>query len=511
MSAEFDNSTEQGLLFQLTMDQAPEAIIWIGPDAHCHRVNQTACRLLGYSREELESMTIHQICTDHLPSAWREEWAQLKMEKFRLFETHFRRKDGQSIPVEVSCKYVELQTKVYVSLFARDITERTEARAAIEKLRKHNDLILNAAGEGIFGLDVKGNHTFVNPAAARLLGYTVEELLGRHSHSLWHHTKPDGSPYPPEECLIYRAYHDGLIHHGEDELFWRKDGSSFPAQYTSTPIRGEYGELIGAVVTFQDITERKRMAAKLLEEAKLAEVSRVLGDVGHDIKNMLMPVLNGTKLLEEELQEIFPLVQAAAPKRIDASQNFTREVLDMIVNNARRIQDRVREIADAVKGATSPLRFAPCRTAAVVEGVYETLRLFATEKGVSLRAEGLDMLPAIEADERRLFNAIYNLVNNAIPEVPKGGTVTIRGKVLPGEGSVEISVTDTGRGMPPEIRDSLFTRQAISRKAGGTGLGTKIVKDAIDAHGGTISVTSAEGVGTTFQIILPVTRARVSP
>jgi signal transduction histidine kinase len=108
------------------------------------------------------------------------------------------------------------------------------------------------------------------------------------------------------------------------------------------------------------------------------------------------------------------------------------------------------------------------------------------------------------ADEQRLYNAFYNLLNNAIPEVPEGGSITIHGQADPMTKAVIISVSDTGRGMPPEIRESLFTSRAISRKPGGTGLGTKIVKDVVDAHGGTITVESEEGAGTVFHIRLPI-------
>ncbi len=121
-------------------------------------------------------------------------------------------------------------------------------------------------------------------------------------------------------------------------------------------------------------------------------------------------------------------------------------------------------------------------------------------------AEGLEALPAIQADERRLFNAFYNLINNAIPEIPKGGSVTVRGRCDAQGKTLHLSVEDTGRGMPPEVRDSLFTKDVVSRRAGGTGLGTKIVRDVIDAHGGTIRVESEEGKGTTIHIGLPVTR-----
>jgi signal transduction histidine kinase len=140
----------------------------------------------------------------------------------------------------------------------------------------------------------------------------------------------------------------------------------------------------------------------------------------------------------------------------------------------------------------------------VVEEVLQTLRVVATEKAVTLVTKDLNDLPEFVADERRLYNAFYNLVNNAIPEVPRGGSVTISGSTDPAARTLEISVADTGRGMPPEIRDRLFGTATVTTKKGGTGLGTKIVKDVVDAHKGKISVESTEGVGTTFHLRLPL-------
>jgi len=130
--------------------------------------------------------------------------------------------------------------------------------------------------------------------------------------------------------------------------------------------------------------------------------------------------------------------------------------------------------------------------------------VLAQERGVAVRTEGLDLLPPIMADESRLFNAFYNLINNAIPEVPAGGSITILGYGKPEAGVVLLEVSDTGRGMPPEICQKLFSARVSSRKAGGTGLGTKIVKDAVLAHGGQITVRSEIGTGTTFSISLPI-------
>src|SRR5881409_994246 len=176
----------------------------------------------------------------------------------------------------------------------------------------------------------------------------------------------------------------------------------------------------------------------------------------------------------------------------------------MLLDDARRIEDRVREIADCVKGLSTPPRFAPCRVADVVDNVLKPLRFLAEGKGVSIRTEGLESVPSLLADDRRLYNAFYNLVNNAIPEVPAGGSITVRGCVENPGGFVLLSVADTGKGMPPEIRDRLFTARAISSKKSGTGLGTKIIKDVVNAHHGQITVESAVGQGTTFHLRLPI-------
>ncbi|MGV7229907.1 MAG: PAS domain S-box protein, partial [Nitrospirales bacterium] len=140
--------------------------------------------------------------------------------------------------------------------------ERQQALYEYQKLARRNEQILASAGEGIYGIDLDGQTTFVNPAGAKLLGYTPQELIGRSMHTIIHHTKTDGSPYPQKECPMYTAFTDGTIHKVEDEVLWRKDGTSFPVEYSSMPIWQD-GNLAGAVVTFQDVTERKQ-AEKIL-------------------------------------------------------------------------------------------------------------------------------------------------------------------------------------------------------------------------------------------------------
>ncbi|MGB0909481.1 MAG: PAS domain S-box protein [Nitrospirales bacterium] len=503
----------------LILKAAGEGIFGLDLEGRHTFVNPAATHMLGYTEDELLGKSSHALWHhthadgSPYPATDCPIYGAYKDGRIHHEDTEvFWRKDGTSFPVEYTSTPIldDVGNSTGAVVTFRDITTRREAEQTILELRRQNEYILNSAGEGIFGLDLEGRHTFVNPAAASMLGYPVEELLGQASHSLWHHTYEDGSPYPQEQCPIYGAYKDGRVHRGTDERFWRRDASSFSAQYCSTPLRNETGQLIGAVVTFQDITEQKRLAAKLLEAAKLAEVTRVLGNVGHDIKNMLMPVLTGTNLLEDELTEIFKSMEKNKTSALNKTETTCKELTDMITTNARRIQDRVREIADAVKGVTSVPHFASCHINEVIKGVLKALQVSAKKRGVRLLTQGIDHLPAIEADERRLFAALYNLTGNAIPEVPSGGTVTISGKVNTDGDGLELTVRDTGKGMPPEVQERLFTQHAISTKVGGTGLGTKIVKDAMDVHQGTIRVESKEHVGTSFYLTLPITRTQES-
>ncbi len=153
-----------------------------------------------------------------------------------VVELHGLRNSGEEFPIELSLATWKTAQGSYYSGIIRDISERKKAAHALEKLQHQHTLILTQAGEGIYGLDDQGNTTFVNASAASMLGYPVEELLGRNMHDVLHHTRPDGTPYPVEACLIRAAIRDGLVHRVVDEVFWRKDGSAFPVEYVSTPI-----------------------------------------------------------------------------------------------------------------------------------------------------------------------------------------------------------------------------------------------------------------------------------
>jgi diguanylate cyclase (GGDEF)-like protein/PAS domain S-box-containing protein len=143
------------------------------------------------------------------------------------------------------------------------VIQTAQAEELLEDLLHHNELILNSTDEGILGLDLEGKHTFVNPSAARMLGYEVEDLIGKRSHTIWHHSNADGSTYPEEDCPINATLKNGEVNlNKREEIFWRKDGTGFSVAYSSNPIMDE-GKIIGAVVIFRDITEHKQLEDKI--------------------------------------------------------------------------------------------------------------------------------------------------------------------------------------------------------------------------------------------------------
>ncbi|WP_186775919.1 PAS domain-containing sensor histidine kinase [Rubripirellula tenax] len=180
-------------------------------------------------------------------------------------ETTAQRVDGSVFPVELSIVALELRSGYEFCAFVRDISVQKATLAELQDRELHNRVLLNSTAEGIYGLDMQGNCTFANPASAALLGYgDPEQFLGRNMHELIHHTCADGKANPQESCRIYQAFrmHEGV--HVDDEVFWRKDGSSFPVEYWSHPVIRD-GELIGSVLTFIDITERHVMQTEQLK------------------------------------------------------------------------------------------------------------------------------------------------------------------------------------------------------------------------------------------------------
>ncbi len=258
--------------FESLVESATDAIVVANGQGVIVSWNRAAARLFGFSVDEI----IGQPLTVLMPERYREGHTRglERIEatgKGRLIgsvvELHGLRKDGEEFPIELSLATWKTVKGSYYSGIIRDISERKKAEHTLATLQHQHTLILTQAGEGIYGLDEQGTTTFVNWSATNMLGYSAEELLGRRMHELLHHTRPDGTAYPTDQCPIYCAIQDGLIHRAVDDVFWRKDGTSFPVEYVSTPIT-EAGKVVGAVIVFRDITARKlsESALKASEE-----------------------------------------------------------------------------------------------------------------------------------------------------------------------------------------------------------------------------------------------------
>lgn len=264
--------------------------------------------------------------------------------------------------------------------------------------------------------------------------------------------------------------------------------------------------------------------ARLYDEARRASVINLIGDISHDVKNLLTPVVTGTQTLEMMMDSMFEdfdlAVSGVAPEQrealcwaVDGVRGFYKEAMEMTYDGAQDAQERVREIADAIKGIIAEPHFEDTDFRERAESVARVLRLVAERKGVLIDLSGLQDTGMVELDRKGIYNAIYNLINNAIPETPEGGKIMVRSRLVDfnGQLGLEIQVADTGHGMPPHVRARMFTENAISTKVGGTGLGTRIVKNVVDAHHGRIWVDSEEGKGTTFTIQLPARQPKNAP
>ncbi|MEN3150112.1 sigma 54-interacting transcriptional regulator [Neorhizobium sp. IRAMC:178] len=275
-------------------DQSPQAQIVIDADRDVIvDANAAACRLLGYDHHLLLETKVSDLHAEQLPTLIVFTQAVLAQRVYRTTRLLPRHALGRELRVEYLGSLINDGSDGRLILLAvNDLAERqrrsiddaaedfmggglTEwqrAERVFRDIERENRLILRAAGEGIYGVNAEGKTTFVNPVAERLLGWTAEELTGRDIHTIIHHTRPDGSHYPHDECPIYAAFNDGSVHRVNNEIFWRKDGTPVWVEYTSTPIR-DRNVVVGAVVVFRDVSERKRSDEKL--HAALMEVDQL--------------------------------------------------------------------------------------------------------------------------------------------------------------------------------------------------------------------------------------------
>jgi formate hydrogenlyase transcriptional activator len=268
-------------------------------------------KMLGYTDEELRELSFLDVThEDYRDANWAlaVELLEGKRKQFQV-EKRYRRKDGNLVWVHNNVSLVPGTETMprFIMALSEDITDRKKAEESLQHSEERVRLILDSAAEGIFGCDPDGTCLFCNPAAVRLLGYDdPSELLGKNMHSLEHHTRADGSPYPIEECPIYIGFQNGQGVHRDDEVYWRKDGTSFPVEFWSHPIFRE-GKTLGAVVTFIDITERKEAEESL---RKSEQRQRILLEINNAIiTNLTQEALHHA--ICEALRTVLPVDRAS--------------------------------------------------------------------------------------------------------------------------------------------------------------------------------------------------------
>lgn len=377
------------------------------------------------------------------------------------------------------------------------MTDRTFTDVETASLRRQRDLILAATGDGIYGLDVQGNTMFVNPAAARMCGYSTEDMMGANLHQLIHHSRPDGRHYHVRDCPIYAAANDGKIHRVSNEVFWRKDGSCFPVEYVSTPIWDE-GNLVGAVVSFRDITEQKLaevQATQLQQElhhiSRLGAMGEMASSMAHELNQPLTAVMNYVQASRKIL----------ASGDYDARDHAT-EYMDKALTQAARAGDIIRGLRSFVEKGDADRSFENINEVikeAIVLTIPGTVR-----EWIQFEARLAKGLPETLVNKIKIQQVVVNLVRNALEAMAEKSdgklVVTTRRTDVD---DLEISVHDNGPGISDEFAREVF-QSFMTTKKQGMGVGLSISRSIVEDHDGRLwAEKNAEG-GATFVFTLPI-------
>lgn len=339
---------------------------------------------------------------------------------------------------------------------------------------RYSEVILEAAGDGVYGVSNEGRLIFVNPAALKLCGYTAEEMIGHSAHEMTHHTRADGSHFPVEECPIYAAFRDGAVHRVEDDLFWRKDGTSFPVEYISSPIIQD-GEIMGAVVSFRDITKRKKAEEALQESRERAR--KLQSDLNHAARLSAMGELASglAHELNQPLTAISNYLKAATrfmQNDPEGSRERVEELMDKAADQAQRAGEIIHGLRQFVQKEDGERAFED-----LGEVVREAAALAAAGDAagrVRLEVSAAEDLPSVLIEKIRIQQVVVNLIRNAVDALENTEDAVIDVSLSKhAAGGVTVSVRDNGPGLAGEIKEQLF-QSFVTSKSEGMGLGLSI-------------------------------------
>ncbi len=403
---------------------------------------------------------------------------------------HLCHRNGESRVIAYRNKLIDVPGRDrYVLGFGVDISEQVRAEGRLRALIRESNSILESVGDGIYGLDLKGNVTVVNSAAAQMLGYKPQEMMGRNMHQMIHHTKADGTPYPDEESPVQRTIAELATVRVGNEVFWRKDGTCIPVEYVARPqieaaSDGSDSKAVGVVIAFTDTTERRALD-KMKDE--------FISTVSHELRTPLT-----------SLRAALGLVTGGA---LTARPEKMRQMLEIALGNTDRLVRLVNDILDLerISSGKSDLQLTLSRAEDLLERAASLQHAAASKADIQISCRGGDV--EVWADPDRILQALTNLISNAIKFSPAGSRIELGAKRID-EAEAEIEVTDHGRGIPADKLEHIFERfqqvdASDSRTMGGTGLGLAICRSIITQHNGRIWATSEPGEGTTFHFTLP--------
>ena len=411
----------------------------------------------------------------------------------------YKRLQERTTDLELSLQIVTDHADFIESQLQAEVREREQTEVEYQHLSRQHQLILDTAGEGIFGLDLHGDVVFINPSAAQMLGFTPQELIGSCQHELCHYAHSDGSRYPVEDCVIHHSMHRGESFRVSDEVFWRRNGTPFPVEYIVNPIV-ENDRITGCVVTFSDITQRKQTEQTLLEAKNMAEdanyaKSRFLANMSHELRTPLNAIIGYSEMLhevaeEEELEGFQPdlyKIKAAGTHLL----GLINDVLDISKIEAGKMEVDIQPVYPAV----------------LIEEMLFSVRPQVEKRGNTLRCEIGDGVGEVQSDPVKLRQILLNLLSNAA-KFTKQGVVSLEVSATE-DGGVAFAVRDTGIGLTPEQQAKVFDAfiqadLSTTRQYGGTGLGLAISRKLAEMLGGSLEVESTFGTGSCFTLWIPL-------
>ena len=376
-----------------------------------------------------------------------------------------------------------------VSAIARDISALKRANTELERREQHIRLLLQSTAEAIFGVDLTGRCTFCNPACARLLGYlTTDELLDANIHDFLQIQVAEGDDnYSPIEVVM----RTGQGTHTDAASIRRLDGTYFAAEYWNHPVRSLDGEVVGAVVTFLDVTERKAAEEEIRVAAQRREA--FLAMLSHELRNPLGAVLAATRVMEAQAEN--PDVLAKA-----------RDVIQRQSSHMARLLDDLLDVARITRGGLE-LKKQDLDIRIACEAACETVGPALRAKHIDLRIDLADEPLFVRGDAARLQQVVGNLLSNAVRYSPDGSQVRLRA-VRAGT-QVQINVEDDGYGIAPDMLEEVFelfvqSDKSLARSDGGMGVGLTLVRRIVELHGGRVRAFSdGNQRGTRLEVWLP--------